>query len=244
MPCLNSSAASSQRWVLLTAGQQQQFNLHICTSHLGVAALCASLVHTQLISRSGLWDWGTRKGRGLTVWVLPQQPGSGALHVARGVVPERNTLHVCVCCSCALQLVEAGELPAALQLARSQLTPLADKHPELLPCLKASMALLLPGPAAGGSNGSAELSSKLWDVLLPLLQAKLGIQPPQLVSLLQVCWAGRQGHSPCHNRQAQPARGSLTEGLSRCSLFGSVFRCSWSGFLHFIHCCNRTEMKS
>lgn len=117
-----------------------------------------------------------------------------------------------MCCSCcALQLVEAGELPAALQLARSQLTPLADEHPELLPCLKSSMALLLPGPAAGGCSGgsngskSAELGSKLWDVLLPLLQAKLGIQPPQLVSLLQVCWGG-QAHSPHHNRQ----------GMSRC----------------------------
>jgi hypothetical protein len=90
------------------------------------------------------------------------------------------------------QLVEAGELAAALQLARSQLTPLADKHPELLPCLKSSMALLLPGSAASSSSGSnnggsAEQGAKLWDMLLPLLQTKLGIEPPQLVSLLQVC---------------------------------------------------------
>jgi hypothetical protein len=111
-----------------------------------------------------------------------------------------------------LQLVEAGELPAALQLARSQLTPLADKHPELLPCLKSSMSLLLPGPAAGGSSGSngsssTELGSKLWDVLLPLLQAKLGIQPPQLVSLLQVCRVCQHTAPVTANRH--PARGRV-----------------------------------
>jgi hypothetical protein len=91
-----------------------------------------------------------------------------------------------------LQLVEAGDFPGALLLARSQLTPLADVHPELLPCLKASMTLLLPRPAAGGSSGSngssssAVLGQKLWDVLLPLLQSSVGIEPPGLVSLVQV----------------------------------------------------------
>jgi hypothetical protein len=93
-----------------------------------------------------------------------------------------------------LQLVASGELPAALQLARGQLTPLADQHPELLPRLKSSMALLLPGSAAGssGSNsgsdggGSDAHGQKLWDMLLPLLQDKLGVEPPQLVSLMQV----------------------------------------------------------
>jgi hypothetical protein len=92
-----------------------------------------------------------------------------------------------------LQLVEAGDFPGALLLARSQLTPLADTHSELLPCLKASMALLLPRPAAGGSSGSngsngssAALGQKLWDVLLPLLQSSVGIEPPGLVSLVQV----------------------------------------------------------
>lgn len=151
-----------------------------------------------------------------------------------------------MCCSCALQLVEAGELPAALQLARSQLTPLADKHPELLPCLKSSMALLLPGPAASGSSGSngsrsAELGSKLWDVLLPLLQAKLGIQPPQLVSLLQVCGAGR------HIAFATADRHTLhvaVGGAVTLHVFGSICRCSRSGILHCIHCCNRTEVGS
>jgi len=92
-------------------------------------------------------------------------------------------------------LVESNQLPTALQFARSQLTPLADKHPELLPALKASMALLLPGITSSSSSGgggssssssAAALGQKLWERLLPLLQAKLGIEPPQLVLLLQV----------------------------------------------------------
>lgn len=105
------------------------------------------------------------------------------------------------------QLVQANQLPAALQLARSQLTPLADAHPELLPALKASMALLLPGPlsllspagaagdsqqAAGGSRGSEDYSSKLLSQLLPLLQSKLGVEPPPLVKLLRVLLTGHK----------------------------------------------------
>lgn len=91
-----------------------------------------------------------------------------------------------------MQLVAANQLSAALLLARSQLTPLADKHPDLLPSLKASMALLLPGPAgnndssSSSSHFSAVLAQRVWDMLLPQLQHRLGVEPPQLVSLLQV----------------------------------------------------------
>jgi hypothetical protein len=97
------------------------------------------------------------------------------------------------------QLVEAGQLPEALLLARAQLTPLADKHPELLPKLKASMAALLPGSggSSGGSSragsagspsnaGSSAAAAKVWDGLLPLLQARLGVEQPRLVQLLGV----------------------------------------------------------
>jgi hypothetical protein len=106
--------------------------------------------------------------------------------------------------SLVLQLVQSNHLPAALQLARSQLTPLADAHPELLPQLKSSMALLLPGPgfgataasgtAAGSSSSSLEeAGSKVLSQLLPLLQLKLGVEPPALVKLFRVLLTGHKG---------------------------------------------------
>jgi hypothetical protein len=103
-----------------------------------------------------------------------------------------------------MQLVQVNDLPAALQLARSQLTPLADAHPELLPFLKSSMALLLPGPGFGpsaasntaGSSSSSSLEEaggKVLSQLLPLLQTKLGVEPPALVKLFRVLLTGHKG---------------------------------------------------
>jgi hypothetical protein len=100
--------------------------------------------------------------------------------------PSPDLSAVLCCCS---QLIEANQLPAALLLVRSQLTPLAEKHPELLPALKASMALLLPGSSStpsGGATSAAAAASKLWDSLLPLLQARMGLEQPRLVQLLAV----------------------------------------------------------
>lgn len=48
---------------------------------------------------------------------------------------------------CRVQLLRAGDLTGALSLARTELTPLANKSPELLPLLKASGC---PSPAKGG----------------------------------------------------------------------------------------------
>ncbi|MEW5310568.1 MAG: hypothetical protein WDW38_002354 [Sanguina aurantia] len=42
-----------------------------------------------------------------------------------------------------VQLIQAGDQEAALSLARSTLTPIASRHPPLLPALKACMAMLL-----------------------------------------------------------------------------------------------------
>lgn len=100
-----------------------------------------------------------------------------------------------------LQLVQSNDLPGALQLARSQLTPLADAHPELLPQLKSSMALLLPGPVfkaaaantAGSSSSLEEAGSKVLSQLLPLLQSKLGVEPPALVKLFRVLLTAHKG---------------------------------------------------
>jgi hypothetical protein len=104
------------------------------------------------------------------------------------------------------QLVNANQVPEALLLARSQLTPLADEHPELLPTLRASMALLvagLPGaaaadddgdgPAVAAGGGSRELGAAILHHLLPLLQAKLGVEAPPLAKLLRVLLTCHKG---------------------------------------------------
>jgi Mrp family chromosome partitioning ATPase len=67
------------------------------------------------------------------------------------------------------------------------------------------MALLLPGPscfgtaaasgAAAGSSSSSleEAGSKVLSQLLPLLQSKLGVEPPALVKLIKVLLTGHKG---------------------------------------------------
>ncbi|KAG2497682.1 hypothetical protein HYH03_004419 [Edaphochlamys debaryana] len=53
------------------------------------------------------------------------------------------------------QRLAAGDIGGALELARSELTPLASAHPSLLPALKSAMAALLPPPPAPAGPPSA-----------------------------------------------------------------------------------------
>ncbi|KXZ40838.1 hypothetical protein GPECTOR_1987g1014 [Gonium pectorale] len=108
-------------------------------------------------------------------------------------------------------LLAEGRLAEALQLARSELTPLADAHPSLLPALKSAMAALLPSPlslpaqqlpngggdaggggGAGGSSGGELLPSlrSVAGAIQAALQPRLGLQGPRLVLLMEDAGVG------------------------------------------------------
>ena len=106
--------------------------------------------------------------------------------------------------------MDSGCPSEALVLAREHMTPIVDKDPALLPILKASMTLLLPGPPSapsmpsGGKPGAAGVGGDgAWvkgtggmgnvapDVealsakLAGLLQEGLGVQEPRLLVLIR-----------------------------------------------------------
>jgi hypothetical protein len=85
------------------------------------------------------------------------------------------------------RLAATGDVAAALEFARRDMTPLADKHPSLVPALKAAMAALLPGSgrASGSSSGGAPDESSLAAALLEALAKALSLQGPQLMVLLR-----------------------------------------------------------
>jgi hypothetical protein len=80
-----------------------------------------------------------------------------------------------------MQIVESGDVAAALLLARQQLTPLADKHPELLPALKGTMAALLPAGFSARAGEAAQPDSVgVVDALVAVVQSSKGMQVGQL----------------------------------------------------------------
>mgnify|MGYP001810299001 CR=1 FL=1 len=60
-------------------------------------------------------------------------------------------------CSAGPQLSPGGGASAALAIVRQHLTPLAQRHPQLQPQLKAALAQLLPPPGAGSGAFYAQL---------------------------------------------------------------------------------------
>lgn len=79
--------------------------------------------------------------------------------------------------------LKAGDLAGALAVARAELAPLAEATPALQPALKASMSALLPGAP------TEQALPQLGDVVgmvASALQARLGLQGPRLVNVLQV----------------------------------------------------------
>ncbi|KAF8065521.1 STY13 [Scenedesmus sp. PABB004] len=153
------AAAAQQRWQALQASLKSLSASSAGAAHQ--AAVQQGLTALQGLVRAGSFAEAEARVEELAPGLLAEQPAL------------RFELTRCQF----VQLIRANQLPAALQLARAQLTPLAQEHPELLPALRGAMAALLPGPPGGGGGGAGAL----------------GLEPPRLVRLLHLLLAAHKG---------------------------------------------------
>ncbi|KAK9812138.1 hypothetical protein WJX73_010504 [Symbiochloris irregularis] len=82
-------------------------------------------------------------------------------------------------------LVNSKQVPEAISFARCKLTPITVQHPQLLPLLKESMAVLLEKEQEPSKRDGPLLMSSLHDNLQAALLKPLGLRLPMLLTLLQ-----------------------------------------------------------